>query len=111
MWWSILGLPVGAAAAAILARGRIGQEAARFRRHWRTYVWLALSTGLMQLTTLLTFGKLPVGYSLALFQLSALISVFLGYRYFQEGHMRTRIIGSLVMTAGAALIVVFGGRG
>ena len=39
-------------------------------------------TGLMQLATVLTFGTLQVGYSLALFQLSALISVFLGYRYF-----------------------------
>ena len=65
----------------------------------------------MQLATVLTFGVLQVGYSLALFQLSALISVFLGYRYFQEAQMRTRIAGSLVMTAGAAMIVMFGRRG
>ena len=43
--------------------------------------------------------------------MSALISVFLGYRYFQEEQMRTRIMGSLVMRAGAAMIVMFGGGG
>jgi hypothetical protein len=64
----------------------------------------------MQLATVFTFGTMQVGYSLALFQLSALISVFLGYRYFQEGQMRSRIVGSLVMTAGATLIVMWGGR-
>lgn len=59
----------------------------------------------MQLTTLFTFGKLQVGYSLALFQLSSLISVFLGYRYFQESNIRKRLAGSCIMIAGAALII------
>jgi len=81
------------------------------RNHWRTYVRLAATTGVMQLTSLLTFGKLQVGYSLALFQLSTLISVFLGYRYFQEGQIRKRLVGSLIMTAGAALIVFRGHAG
>jgi drug/metabolite transporter (DMT)-like permease len=81
------------------------------RRNWSTYLWMALTTGAMQLTTLLTFGKLPVGYSLALFQLSTLISVFLGYRYFQEGQIRKRLLGSVIMAAGAMLIVLLGHRG
>jgi drug/metabolite transporter (DMT)-like permease len=105
LYWSILGLPVGAAAAAFLVRGTIGRETARFRLHWRTYVWLALSTGLMQLTTLLAFGRLQVGYSLALFQLSSLISVVLGYRYFEERDIRRRLAASAIMVAGAVLIV------
>jgi drug/metabolite transporter (DMT)-like permease len=64
----------------------------------------------MQLATVFTFGTLQVGYSLALFQLSALISVCLGYFYFQEQQMRRRLIGALVMTVGAAVIVVAGRR-
>ena len=63
-----------------------------------------VTTGIMQLTTLYTFGRLQVGPSLALFQLSALISVFLGYRYFQEQHIRRRLLGAAVMVAGAAMI-------
>ena len=110
LFWSILGLPVAAAAIALLLRGQVGQEMLRLRHHWRTYLWLAVTTGLMQLTTLLTFGKLQVGYSLALFQLSTLISVFLGYRYFRERNIRRRLVGSAIMIAGAVLIVALGRR-
>jgi drug/metabolite transporter (DMT)-like permease len=111
IFWSILGLPIAAAAIALLVRRRLGNDFVVFRHHWRTYLWLATTTGVMQLTSLLTFGKLQVGYSLALFQLSTLISVFLGYRYFQEGQIRKRLVGSLIMAAGAALIVLRGHGG
>jgi drug/metabolite transporter (DMT)-like permease len=111
IFWSILGLPVAAAAVALLPRGTAGQELHRLGQHWRTYVWLALTTGLMQATTLLTFGKLQVGYSLALFQLSTLISVFLGYRYFAERNIGRRLLGSIIMVVGAVLIVTLGHSG
>jgi drug/metabolite transporter (DMT)-like permease len=106
--WSILGLPVAALAAAILLRGRVLADVARFRRHRSTYAWLAITTGVMQLTTLLTFGTLQVGYALSLFQLSALLSVLLGHRYFQERDLKKRLLGSTIMIAGAILIVVHG---
>ena len=108
LFWSILGLPVAAVAVALLPRGTAGQELQRLGPNWRPYVWLALTTGLMQATTLLTFGNLPVGYSLALFQLSTLISVFLGYRYFSERNIGRRLVGSIIMVVGAVLIVAFG---
>jgi drug/metabolite transporter (DMT)-like permease len=108
VFWSILGLPIAAVAMALLHRQRLGNEVVLLRRNWPTYVWLAVTTGIMQLTSLLTFGKLQVGYSLALFQMSTLISVFLGYRYFQEGQIRKRLLGSAIMAAGAALIAFQG---
>jgi drug/metabolite transporter (DMT)-like permease len=46
-----------------------------------------------------------------LFQLSTLIGVFLGYRYFREGQIRKRLLGAAIMSAGAALIVMQGRRG
>jgi drug/metabolite transporter (DMT)-like permease len=110
LFWSILGFPLAAAAGALLLRGRLTKELLPLRRHWPTYLWLALATGVMQLATLLTFGKLQVGYSLALFQLSTLIGLFLGYRYFQEGQIRRRLLGSVIMAGGAALIVLLGHR-
>jgi len=109
--WATLGAAVGAVGITFLLGRQAVDEVRVFQNEAGTYLRLAITTGLMQLATVFTFGVLQVGYSLALFQLSALISVFLGYRYFQEGHMRTRIVGSLVMTAGAALIVVFGRAG
>lgn len=104
LWWAVLGFPVAAVAASLLRNG-IAPELTRLRREWRTYLWLAVTTGVMQLTTLLTFGKLQVGYSLALFQLSTLLTVFLGHRYFQERNIRRRLVGSLVMVIGAMLII------
>jgi drug/metabolite transporter (DMT)-like permease len=108
--WSVLGLPIAAAAIVILLKGNIADELLILQKNVRTYLWLAIMTGLMQMTTVLTFGKLQVGYSLALFQMSTLLSVFLGYRYFQESNIRKRLAGSIVMVAGAVMIVVFGSR-
>lgn len=108
VWWSILGLPIAATAIWVLLGKEAGREIVIFRQQWRSYLWLALTTGLMQLTTLLTFGQMQVGYALALFQLSTLLSVFLGYRFFQESNIRQRLLGALVMAVGAALIVVLG---
>ena len=110
VFWSILGFPIAAAAIALLLRERLANEVVLLRLNWPTYLWLAITTGAMQLATLLTFGKLQVGYSLALFQLSTLISVFLGYRYFQEGQIPKRLLGSAIMAAGAVMIVLLGHR-
>lgn len=107
LMWTVFGLPI-AAIAALLLQTDIAPEMRRFRREWRTYLWLAITTGLMQLATLLTFGTLQVGYSLALFQLSTLITVFLGHYYFQERNVRRRLVGSLVMVTGAVLIITLG---
>ena len=110
--WCTLGAAVaGVAIVILLGWHSLPPQTAILEREKRTYLRLAITTGLMQLATVLTFGTLQVGYSLALFQLSALISVFLGYRYFREEQMRMRIAGCLVMTAGAAMIVMFGVRG
>jgi drug/metabolite transporter (DMT)-like permease len=59
----------------------------------------------MQYCTLVSFGALHVGYALALFQTSAILSVILGHQFFQEKHFAQRLIGSVVMVGGAALIV------
>jgi drug/metabolite transporter (DMT)-like permease len=99
-----------AAVGAVLLRRDVVAEMTRLKGEWRTCVWLAATTGLMQLTTLLTFDQLQVGYSLALFQLSTLVTVYLGHRYFQERNIRRRLLGSLVMVIGAMLIVVLGRR-
>jgi drug/metabolite transporter (DMT)-like permease len=106
VFWAVLCLPVAAAAFAWLDPAPAAVELRRSRAYWTTYLWLALTTGLMQLATLLAFGKLQVGYSLALFQLSALVSVLLGRRYFAEGQFRRRLAGAAIMVAGATLIVL-----
>jgi len=106
--WSTLGFLVSGAVVPILVRNQITRQLRIVRASGSKYGGLVSATGLMQLATVLTFRELQVGYSLALFQLSAVISVLLGRRYFAESRVRERLFGSLVMAAGAALIVVFG---
>jgi drug/metabolite transporter (DMT)-like permease len=104
--WSILGVPLAGVAAPMIEKATIVEEAGSVRRFWGTYLALAITTGLMQLATVLTFGRFQVGYSLALFQLSTIVSVLLGHRYFQERNIRKRLGGSVVMAVGAVLIVM-----
>jgi drug/metabolite transporter (DMT)-like permease len=108
--WSTLGLLVALVFVATLPSGQVRAQMKGLLQHWSSYGWLAVTTGLMQVTTLLTFGVMQVGYSLALFQLSTLISVFLGYRYFQERNIARRLFGSIVMIIGAVLIATLGRR-
>jgi drug/metabolite transporter (DMT)-like permease len=108
--WSMLGLPIAAAGAVLLLRSELASQVRILRKEFGTFASLAAATAMMQMATLLTFRDLQVGYALALFQLSTLVSVLLGQRYFAERNIRERFIGSLVMAAGAALIVVLGHR-
>lgn len=106
--WVFLGIVPAALASALLLRRDLGVQLRRLRLEWRSCGALAVTTGVMQLTTLLAFRAMPVGYALALFQLSAVVSVLLGARYFAERSIRRRLAGSAVMVAGAALIVTLG---
>lgn len=67
---------------------------------------LASTTGMMQFTTNVVFQRMQVSYALALFQLSALLSVFFGGFLFHEKGLRRKLAGSLVMIAGAVLIIL-----
>lgn len=69
-----------------------------------TYLWLIGSIGVMQFTTTYAFGHMPVGYALALFQLSTLVSVFFGHRFFNETGIRQKLLGSAIMLIGSVII-------
>src|SRR5262249_41429443 len=83
-------------------------EAGVFQQSWITYLLLATTTGLMQFCKIVTLDGLQVDSALALFQTSALLSVFLGSRVFDEPHFLRRLSGATVMVAGAVLIIVGG---
>jgi drug/metabolite transporter (DMT)-like permease len=104
--WSILGFAVSVAAVGVMLGGGLRHEFSVLRGSKRTYLSLFVTTGLMQLCTLATLEWLHVGYALALFQTSALLSVMLGYKVFRERHFSKRLVGSAVMVAGAVLVVV-----
>ncbi len=105
LFWCILGLPLAALVVAYSVRSSLRRQAEGLARDKTSCLLLAGTTGLMQFSTLYTFDVLQVGYSLALFQTSTLLSVLFGYRFFQEKNIARRLMGAAVMIAGAILIV------
>ena len=91
-----------------LLKAGIKNDIGTFKQRTSTYLMLAVTTGLMQLSTLYAFGVLQVGYSLALFQTSALLSVVFGYKFFREKNVVRRLVGASIMVIGAIFIVAFG---
>lgn len=107
-FWSLLGAVISVVSVGLLCGRTSLTQLQIARMNWKPYAMLAMTTGLMLLASVLTFQKLQVGYSLALFQISTLLTVILGHRFFSEGHFVQRMIGSGVMVLGAVLIIANG---
>lgn len=102
--WVVLGFLL-AVPFAWRARGACPQTAAAPLRHLPSGLTLALTTGLMQGCTFVILDFLPTGIALSFFQLSAVISVFLGRAFFGEPQFARRLAGACVMALGAAILV------
>lgn len=74
--------------------------------HTPNYLFLILCIGVMQFSTNYAFNKMNVGYALALFQLSSLVSVILGYKIFNEKNIRQKLIGGTIMIIGSVIIIL-----
>ena len=68
---------------------------------------LILMVFLMQYSTNFIFSKMNVAYALAIFQLSTILSVFLGANIFNEGNLLRKFIASLIMVLGAVVLILF----
>jgi drug/metabolite transporter (DMT)-like permease len=104
--WSCAGFVVFLGVALAAARRSIPGQTRILVGEFFTVASLATTTGIMQFSTLVLFGELSVASALALFQTSNVITVFLGRGIFREPHFVRRLVGSVVMTAGAIFIVL-----
>lgn len=68
---------------------------------------IVLSAGVMQYSTNFVFERMNVSYALALFQLSAVLNVFLGWKIFREKDLLKKFLGSSIMVIGAAILIIF----
>ena len=69
-------------------------------------VFLIFAVAIMQYSTNYVFSKIDVSSALALFQLSTLLSVFLGTNIFHEGNLKRKIFASVIMISGAIIIIL-----
>ena len=67
---------------------------------------LILCVFLMQYSTNFVFSKMNVAYALALFQLSVILSVFLGVNIFKEKGLKRKLFASALMITGAVIIIL-----
>ena len=73
---------------------------------YKELLLLILSVFIMQYSTNYVFSKINVTYALALFQLSTILSVFLGVNIFNEEGLKRKIIASIIMVIGAVIIIL-----
>lgn len=106
--WCIAGFIISGVVSLLYIKNRFYESIGDSWGKRITYFNLFLTTGLMQLCTLLVFEKMQVSYALALFQISTLLSVFFGYKYFQEKNIKRRLAGSFIMIIGSVLIIIYG---
>ena len=77
------------------------------KRYPLYFLLLSFSMFLMQFSTNIVFEHINVSYALALFQLSSLVSVVLGWKYFKEKNILKKLLGALIMVFGAAVVILF----
>lgn len=66
---------------------------------------ISVCLGLMQYSTNFVFERMNVGYALALFQLSSIVTVVLGYKFFKEKNLMRKLLGTFIMIVGSTLII------
>jgi len=105
VFWCLIGLPLAGLAQAVFVRDNFGEDLAIARSQVYPFVYLGCLIFLMQFMTMLVFSQLLVAYSLALFQLSMVLQVFLGYRIFNEKHIMRRLAACLIMVVGSLMVL------
>ena len=105
LYWCLFGLPLSVALYYWFGGKRWQMDWQAAKQHRSHFIWLGSFIFLMQYTTMLVFSQLLVAYSLALFQLSMVLQVFLGYRIFHEKHLLRRLSACGVMIAGCLLVL------
>jgi drug/metabolite transporter (DMT)-like permease len=92
---------------ALINKLKVGSSIKNFGKDKITkLLLLVVCIGTMQLTTTYSFDHMPVAYALALFQLSTIVSVWMGHSFFQEKDIRKKLIGAFIMIIGSVIIIL-----
>jgi len=70
------------------------------------YFMICLGLATMQLSTNFVFERINVGYALAFFQLSTIVTLFFGIKFFREKNFGRKLLGSVIMIIGSILIIL-----
>jgi len=104
-FWCLIGFPLAILAYVLFIKDSFQQNKAVASSNIPQFLYLGVLMFLMQYSTMLVLSKLYIAYTLALFQLSMVLQVFLGYRIFNEQHVLRRLMSCLVMVIGSLLVL------
>lgn len=105
LFWCLIGLPLAALIYFLFNGQSLKTDWQHSHSKLRDFLWLGALIFAMQYCTMLLFEGLLIAYALALFQLSMVLQVFLGYRIFHEGHLRRRLAACAVMIIGCLMVI------
>lgn len=69
-------------------------------------ILLIILISIMQFSTNYVFSKMNTAYALAIFQLSGLLSIYMGINIFKEKNLFIKIVASIIMITGAILLIL-----
>ncbi|NEU68716.1 DMT family transporter [Spirosoma agri] len=107
-YWCLFGFGFTIIWIGFTRRERWREQATLLVSQKSTYFALFLTVGVTQVASNIALAGMQVGYALALFQTSALVSVLFGYQFFNEKGILRKLIGAGIMVAGAVMITVLG---
>jgi drug/metabolite transporter (DMT)-like permease len=105
VFWCLIGLPLATLIYLLFSGQSLKSDWQQSHSRLRDFLWLGSLIFAMQYCTMLLFENLLIAYALALFQLSMVLQVFLGYRIFHEGHLYRRLAACGVMIVGCLLVL------
>lgn len=107
-YWCVFGFMFTLVWILTTVRRQLPEQISLFVSFRITYFLLFLTVAITQVASNVALAGMPVGYALALFQTSALVSVVFGYQFFRESDIVRKLIGASIMVIGAILITVLG---
>ena len=105
IFWCLIGLPLAILSYFLFNKREEQSFFQQAKPVLPELTYLAITLFLMQYLTMIVLSKLLIAYSLALFQFSMVLQVFLGYRIFKEKNIKSRLIACLIMSIGSLLVL------
>lgn len=105
VFWCLIGFPLAILTYSLFIKGSFTKDKNTAIQQSHRFLYLGILMFIMQYTSMLVLSQFFIAYTLALFQLSMVLQVFLGYKIFNEKHLFRRLSACIVMVMGSLLVL------
>lgn len=75
------------------------------KKYLKLFIFLGILGSVGQASAMLAFSSTNLGFATAVFKLSIIFTIILGWLFFKERNIKDRLLGSIVMLVGVILLV------